>query len=250
MNIAIVGSGWLGLPLAEKLSKEGHQVTSFYRSNKPAFTREINSIPLSDQELVEELLSGMDCVVFCFPPPREGKSHAEVCLELAKNGQEKCRFVFTSTTGVYPNEDKTFDETAVLDLTNKHVQTEATLREALGNQLTVVRLAGLVGEGRFPVRMMSKSGKTYNYNEYSNLIHLKDAVGMIEFLIENNLNVPVVNACAPLHPLKGDYYTRMAEKLEVPTPLFEKGPTGKCIQSDLSVSLGYEYLLPDPYDFY
>ncbi len=250
MKIVIVGSGWLGKPLAESLKLEGNSVSVIYRSNKPELTAGINAFQLTENESVNASLNDADWVVFCFPPPKEGKSHAEVCLEFTKHCQASCRFVFTSTTGVYPNENKTFDETAILDSANKHVATEEKLQKELGKQLTIVRLAGLVGEGRFPVRMMSKSGKTYNYNEYCNLIHLQDAVGIISFLIQDQVEVQIVNACAPNHPLKGDYYTKMAEKLRVEVPLFEKGPTGKCIQSDLSISLGYKYLLPNPYDFY
>ena len=250
MKIVIVGSGWLGKPLAEKLKLGGNSISVVYRSNKPELTAGINAFQLTEDEAITVVLNAADYVVFCFPPPKEGKSHAETCSELAKHCQTSCRFIFTSTTGVYPNENRTFDETVILDSANKHVATEQTLQKELGKRLTIVRLAGLVGEGRFPVRMMSKSGKTYNYNEYCNLIHLHDAVGIIEFLIEKKFEVPVVNACAPNHPLKGEYYTNMAEKLGVETPLFEKGLTGKCIQSDLSISLGYKYLLPNPYDFY
>jgi nucleoside-diphosphate-sugar epimerase len=142
-----------------------------------------------------------------------------------------------------------FNEESALDPSNKHVQTENQLRKEFGQRLTIVRLAGLVGAGRFPVRMMSKSGKIYNGDEYCNLIHLDDAVGIIAFLIGENPRVEILNACAPQHPPKGEYYTAMAERLSVPAPVFEKGPTGKFIQSDLSISLGYEYSKPDPYDF-
>jgi len=261
MKIVIVGSGWLGKPLAEKMWNLGHDVFAIYRSNKPmvscAIAKAIDDtrsaielIQSNDLDMLKMKLPHADAVVFCFPSPKEGKSHAEVCLDITQYCDPSCRFIFTSTTGVYPNENAEFDEQSILDPENKHVQTENQLRRELGNTLSIVRLAGLVGEGRFPVRMMSSSGKIYNADEYCNLIHLEDAVGFIAFLILENIRVEIVNACAPQHPAKGEYYTDMAEKLNVATPVFEKGPTGKLILSDLSISLGYEYLKPDPYDFY
>lgn len=250
MKIVIVGSGWLGKPLAEKMWDSGHEVFAVYRSNKPSISSAIELIKSADINLLKEKLAHADVVVFAFPPPKEGKSHPEVCLELAQYCTSDCRFIFTSTTGVYLNENKKFDERSGLDPSNKHVKTEQELQQVLGNRLTIVRLAGLVGEERYPVRMMSASGKTYNGNEYCNLIHLDDAVGIIAFLILEKIQVAVVNACAPIHPLKGEYYTEMAQQLGVETPKFEKGPTGKFIRSDLSISLGYEYQKPDPYSFY
>ncbi len=250
MKIVIVGSGWLGKPLAEKMWDSGHEVFAVYRSNKPIVSSAIELIKSDDLDTLRMKLPHADVVVFCFPAPKEGKSHAEVCLDIAQYSDSSCRFIFTSTTGVYPDENARFNEESALDPSNKHVQTENQLRKEFGQRLTIVRLAGLVGAGRFPVRMMSKSGKIYNGDEYCNLIHLDDAVGIIAFLIGENPRVEILNACAPQHPPKGEYYTAMAERLSVPAPVFEKGPTGKFIQSDLSISLGYEYSKPDPYDFF
>ena len=250
MKIVIVGSGWLGKPLAEKMAENGNEVTTIYRQNKPEFHSRISTIQITENGSVSARLKEADYVVFCFPPPKEGKSHADSCIELARCCQANCRFVFTSTTGVYPNENKSFDETAILDASNKHVITEQKLQQEFGERLSIVRLAGLVGEGRFPVRMMSTSGKKYNYNEYCNLIHRDDAVGFLSFLIQHQLEVGIVNACAPIHPLKGEYYPEMAKYLKVSVPEFEKGPNGKLIQSDLSISIGYRYLLPDPFHFF
>ena len=250
MKVTIVGAGWLGVPLAQHLVENGVDVSLVYRSQKPQCSDKIAIVSLQDEQSLSSTLQNADVVVFCFPSPKDGTSHAQHCLEYAKRTASGCKFIFTSTTGVYPDLDAQLNENSPLIEGNKHVETERILRVSLKDQLVIVRLAGLVAEDRLPVKMMSGSGKVYNGNEYCNLIHKQDAVGLISFLILNNVEVPIVNACAPVHPKKEDYYTQMADAVGVVVPKFEKGPTGKLILSDLSISLGYKYQIPNPFDFF
>jgi nucleoside-diphosphate-sugar epimerase len=253
MKITIIGSGWIGTPLAEHLHSLGNEVSVTYRTNTPILSADIAAFRTEDQtEAYNRSISEADYIVFAFPPPRTGsKSHAEVCFEAAASANDNCKFVFTSTTGIYPNENRSFDENEDLSSApNKHLETENALRAKWQNRLTIIRFAGLVGGNRFPVKNMSASGKTYNSEETVNLIHLKDVLGIITFVIEEKPPVILLNACAPDHPKKGEYYTWMAKELGIDPPLFEKGPTGKLIRSDLSVSLGYIYHFVNPFDFF
>lgn len=252
MKIVIIGSGWLGTPLAEHLSGFGHSVSVTYRSNEPAVSHAIKAFRLSDWPAdLKLVIREANCIVFAFPPPKtETNTHAKVCLEIAALANPDCRFLFTSTTGAYPDGDLTYtEETDLTGATNKHLETERELRSKLNDRLTIVRLAGLVGGNRFPARNMSASGKTYNGSEKVNLLHLADAVGIFSFLIEQDIHIPLLNACSPVHPEKGEYYTWMAEKLGIAPPLFENGPGGKIIDSSRSVILGYTYQFANPFDF-
>lgn len=256
MNAVIIGGGWLGLPLAESLAKQQFLVTMTYRSKVPEITQKV-ALETYDGTVVsqslQQRLAEADVVFFTFPPPKDGSSHAAQCLTIAKHAPESCRFVFTSTTGVYPNEDKNFTENMVIataDSENKHLRTEFELRDALKERLTIVRMAGLVGGGRFPVKNMSASGKVYNGSEVVNLIHQIDAVRVLEFVATSvSASGGTLNACVPSHPDKQSYYTWMAEQLGIDPPKFEKGPTGKCIQSDLLDSYLFSFERPNPYDF-
>ena len=251
MKIVIIGSGWLGTPLAEQLSNSGHSVSVTYRNNEPTVSSTVRAFRLSDWSVELKLALGeADRIVFAFPPPKtETNTHAKACLEIASLANESCRFLFTSTTGAYPDGDFTYtEETDLSDETNKHLETERELSAKLNDRLTIVRLAGLVGGNRFPARNMSLSGKTYNGSEKVNLLHLTDAIGVFSFLIEEDIRIPLLNACSPLHPEKGAYYSWMAEKLGIAPPLFENGPQGKVISSALSVALGYKYEYADPFD--
>lgn len=252
MKIVIIGSGWLGSPLAEHLRNSGHSVSVTYRSNIPDLNPGIKAFRISDwSEGFKTAVHEADFVIFAFPPPKtETNTHAEVCLGVAKLANNSCKFLFASTTGAYPDNDFSYtEETDLSEFSNKHLETERKLRTGMKERLTIVRLAGLVGGNRFPVKNMSLSGKTYNGNERVNLLHLSDAIGIFVFLIENDIKVPVLNACSPIHPHKGEYYIRMAEQLVIEPPKFETGPAGKVIDSSLSVSLGYEYHYNNPFEF-
>lgn len=256
MNIVVIGGGWLGLPLSVLLNEKKYQTTITYRTNKPIVQTGIN-LEQYDGNFVSETLQGKlskaDTVFFVFPPPKNSnQTHFGQCLELATYTSPACTFVFVSTTGVYPNESKSFTEEMVLPdqhAENKHLITEFELRDKLKERLTIVRMAGLVGGNRFPAKNMSASGKTYNGSELVNLIHQVDAVRVLEFVLEQELWGKTFNACAPEHPEKGEYYTWMAEQMEIYPPVFEKGPTGKIIQSDLLLSLGFTLERPNPYEF-
>jgi len=257
MNAVIIGGGWLGLPLAESLAKKDFLVTTTYRTSVPEISQKI-TLECYDgtvvSESLQQRLSKVDVVFFVFPPPKDESSHSEQCLKIAAFTPNNCRFVFTSTTGVYPNEDKAFTEDMVVATAhsdNKHLRTEFELRETLKERLTIVRLAGLVGGKRFPVKNMSASGKVYNGSEVVNLIHQIDAVRVLEFVVNSQYyeHPLTLNACAPSHPDKQSYYTWMAEQLGIEPPKFKKGPTGKHIQSDLLYSLNFSFERPNPYDF-
>lgn len=253
MKIAVIGSGWLGLPLAERLRERGNDVFSTKRSVSAETAPEIKQFPSADNS-TEQLLGEADVVILAFPPARTSpEAYSEDCLNCVKPLQAKCRVLMISSTSVYPDNSQLSDETSVEwteNTENRIALAEKRLHDLLGERLTILRLAGLIGPGRYPASAMSKSGKTYLADEPVNLIHLEDAVGLAEHLVVNNISGTVVNGCAKEHPLKGPYYTRMAEQLGIQPPLLEKGVApGKIVSSERSRELGYSYLYDDPYDF-
>lgn len=251
MNIVVIGSGWLGLPLARHLLAKGHTVTATRRNTEPLETA-VNLVRYPSEESAD-LLVQADVVVLAFPPDRFSlEAYAGDCLQVAEHCGPQTRLLMISSTSVYPSAITVADETSADDVkadTNKILFAERKLQQRLGKRLTILRLAGLIGPKRYPVTAMSRSGKTYFANDPVNVIHLEDAVGLSTFLIENDHGGEIVNGCASNHPTKKEFYTWMAEKLGIPAPLFEPGGEGKIIDSTKSRKLGYSYVKDEPFSF-
>lgn len=258
MKVGIIGLGWLGLPLAKSLLNKGFQVIGTTRSRSVDLSHERFSHVLFDPLQKKQASSGyfgdLDVLILAFTPSKtEEKAYAKDCVRVLDLISPVCKVLQLSSTGVYPQRDGIFSE---LDYPAGSIKTNAigyaelAISSILRDRLTVIRLSGLVGPKRYPVVSMSKSGKTYQSVDRVNLIHQEDAIGLIEYVIQNKLWNKTINGCATEHPLKEPFYTGMASKLGIDPPLFEnKIASERIISNDLSLELGYRYLYPDPTDF-
>jgi hypothetical protein len=81
-------------------------------------------------------------------------------------------------------------------------------------------------------------------NSPINLIHQKDAIGLIEQIINKNFWGEVINGCYPIHPTKEKYYQNAANFFQLPTPKFlQNTEIKKIVSSDKSQrTLSYEFL--------
>lgn len=253
MNIAVIGTGWLGNPLATLLKDSGHIVYGSRRSPSGEHVTYRPFIYPSGNPLNREILQKADAVVLAFPPDRSSpEAYANNCLEICRHISKQCQVVLISSTSVYIHNgiccEDHFDAVGFSE--HPIARAEYELIRKAGPQLVIVRLAGLIGPGRYPVRSMSGSGKIYKGNEPVNLIHQTDAVNLLAFVIENDIRGEIINGSANNHPMRETYYSWMAPQIGVAPPLFEPGDgEGKIISSDKSRSLGYAYVYDDPFDF-
>lgn len=256
MKCVIFGLGWLGLPLAEQLLEKGFKVTGTTRSEKALIGAQLDHRiyqPTLPSQL-DEIVDGAAIIVLAFPPNKSSlDAYSNECLTIVQSIPSTAKVILISSTSIYPDCELTYKEQDILpdpQAEQAILRCEGKLQTYLNDRLSIVRMGGLVGGNRWPVRFMSQSGKTYASSEVVNLIHQKDAVGMIVHLIENDLFGVIVNACAPAHPSKKEHYSLMAKQLEIAAPLFDDNATkGKIIDSSLSIELGYTYQFPDPNQF-
>lgn len=261
MNIGIVGLGWLGLPLAKSLLNKGHIVygttrkrsISFGHSN---FTNELYNASEKGSTF-SEAFQNVELVVIAIPPDRSSiRNYAKDCVKIIQQFTDKTNFILISSTSVYPMKSGNYLE---VDIHPDYLHqtsigyAEDTLGALLQNRLTIVRMAGLIGPDRYPVLSMVKANKPYVGNEPINVIHQSDAIGIIEHIIENKIAGKIINGVAGKHPLKKQFYTKMAKELNGEAPTWVDASSlvvvDRIIRNDLILELGYRFKYDDPMDF-
>jgi nucleoside-diphosphate-sugar epimerase len=258
MKIGIIGLGWLGLPLAKSLLSKGHDVIGTTRTRSVGLSHERFSHVLFDPQLKKQASTGyfydLEILILAFTPSKtDEKTYAKDCVRILDLVPATCKVILISSTSIYPQRDGVFNEAdypAGAAKTNAIGYAELAVSSMLRDRLTIIRMSGLTGPKRYPVVAMAKSGKTYQAFDRVNLIHLEDAIGLIEYVIENKLWNKTINGCATEHPFKGAFYTEMALKLGIEAPVFEeKTRSERIISNRHSLELGYRYTYPDPKDF-
>jgi nucleoside-diphosphate-sugar epimerase len=258
-QICILGCGWLGFPLAKSLIEKGNSVKGTTTSpEKIQVLRKtgINPFKIKIMESAIEgeislFLENADILIIDIPPKLRGNSK--------ENFEEKIKFlipyieeaqvqklIFVSSISVYADDNSTITEnTKPFPLTESGKQlvlTENILNENKNFKTTVIRFGGLIGEDRHPIRFLAGRKELENPYAPINLIHLKDCIGIIEAIINNDLFGETFNAVAPYHPLRVDYYTNKAVELQLPVPEFNSRnvTVGKTILSiKVEKILGY-----------
>ncbi|WP_075180910.1 SDR family oxidoreductase [Pantoea sp. 1.19] len=269
-RVAIVGLGWLGMPLGMALSARGWQVKGSKTSPDgveaarmcgiESFLLTLPMSPECDAEDLAELLD-VDALVVTLPARRTGDG-SDVYLQAVQEIVDSAlyhrvpRIVFTSSTSVYGSGEGVMKENAALrpdtDSGRTLVALESWLHDLPGTAVDIVRLAGLVGPGRHPGRFLAGKTDLSNGGQGVNLVHLDDVVDALLLL----LNTPpkggrIWNLCAARHPSRAEFYPSVARRLGVTPPTFAPEATpsrGKLIDgSKICDLLGFAYRYSDPF---
>ncbi|MBT8314043.1 MAG: SDR family oxidoreductase [Maribacter sp.] len=235
--IGIMGCGWLGLPLAKTLIKDGYQVHGTTTSKNKL--QELHNagiapylISISENSIdgtFEELLRRVDLLIINIPPKLRGSSQEsyirKMQLVLGALAHSKVRkLLFVSSTSVYGDIKGIVTEETVPH-PNTLSGTQLLASEKLFSDLsfietTIIRFGGLIGKDRHPITHLSGKKGLKNGNHPINLIHLKDCVSIIREVINNNWWGELFNAVYPLHPSKKDYYEQESRKRGMALPCY------------------------------
>lgn len=239
-KVSICGCGWLGQPLAVHLAQRGMVVWGSRQDPQSASLLSeygIEGVALSlPADLTAATLSprlrqffDTDVLVINVPPGRqEGADIAlinNVTLLARYARQNGCRrLIFISTTAVYGNATGSVTE-ATLPCPDTasgkaHYQLEQQLQQEWGNDVVVLRLAGLIGPGRHPVKFLSGREGIANGSDRVNLIHQQDCIAAVSRIIECWPEDVVLHLSAHEHPTRKEYYCRMAKLLGLSVPQF------------------------------
>lgn len=231
VEVAVLGLGWLGLPLACELKKQGLAVTGTKTAVNDSKIKGIPVYPfnLYDAQEYERLWQHLNAqtVILNIPPLKGDLAlYEELMGSLIDSGFKSGvkQVLFISSTSVYGSQGQVIESNDSTPLTKSgvvHRRIEQYLLTQYPGKVTILRLAGLVGDDRHPVHTLAgRTGIKAGLN-YVNLIHQADVIVAIMRILELAKWGKVFHLCADEHPTRSDYYTWAAKVLLLPEPQFE-----------------------------
>jgi nucleoside-diphosphate-sugar epimerase len=235
MTVSVLGCGWYGTALAKALIEKGVLVKgSTTSAEKLEKLADKGIIPFqvkfgSAFETFDPAFFKCDIlVVSIIPKFRSGEGqdyHLKLrrIIELIIRHKIK-KVIYISSTGVYSDSNEEVNELTAPEPDNESGKLLAEAEQLFQNETkfktTIIRFAGLVGQGRHPGRFFAGKENIPNGKSPINLIHLDDCIGISEAIIEQDAFGHLFNACSHDHPVKADFYTRAAEQGGFAMPQF------------------------------
>ena len=260
-QIAILGCGWLGMPLAKSLLEKGFSVKGSTTSLEKISAIQSNGIQpfqieLSETEIngeIDSFLKNSEILIIDIPPKLRGISSENFVKKIQNlipfiEKYKIKKVLFISSTSVYSDKNKIITEQTKpnpeTESGKQLLETETILQSNTNFKTTVIRFAGLIGEDRHPIHFLTGRKNIENPEAPINLIHQEDCIGIIEAIVKQECWNETFNAVAPFHPSRTAYYTQKALELGLPLPEFDqtKISIGKTILSDkLGITLDYKF---------
>lgn len=263
-KISLLGCGWLGYPLAKyligkefnvKASTTSHtKLESFKSDGIDPFLVQFN-VNDQDPELFDFLDS--EILVISVPPGRRNASGPDNYRKMAGAlrpflGKGRIsKIIFISSTSVYPESNAIITESSAIAPETRSAKAIAEFEKMLNeanSKVIILRLAGLIGPGRMPGRFFAGKTNVPNGLAPVNLIHLDDVIVLISKLIDDENAEGIYNGCAPVHPIKEEFYTLAAKSEGLPLPEFiAEKKTWKVIsteRTDKELDFNYKYVSP------
>ena len=267
-TVSILGCGWLGYPLALKLLAKGFKVKGSTTSQaKIEYFKSSGIIPYQ-LTVTNDEKQGVpdkkdffeaDLLIITLPPKvrKSGPEHGIGQIEKIKEATPdfEGKVIYTSSTSVYPNDGKSHDEKSVEGFNKSQsplLDIERMLKDAFGDKLTLLRLGGLFGYDRIPVKYFLGKTAIDNGSFPVNYLHRDDAVNSIMTIIDKRAWDKIYNVVAPLHPTRKELFIKNAENLKVQPPGFSNRTTAnfKIIDGTRMMrELDFSYQFPNPLDF-
>lgn len=230
MNVLIFGFGFLGKPLAEKLTERGHKVRAIKRyltSDDICLPIELDCLDMAQGQYLEQWAE-FEVWVWLLPP-----SSIENYADIAKRWVNTAvRFgvkhvIFASTTSVYGYGHRECNEYSSLDpqaaSACKVVDAEQSILNGGVTHTDVLRLGGLYSAERHPLYTLLKRDTNSGGLQPVNMLHRDRAVSVLIYAINHPNGMRIRNIVESAHPTKKEFYASEARKLGLPTPVFDDG---------------------------
>ncbi|EXI62426.1 hypothetical protein MHD_09635 [Mannheimia granulomatis] len=254
-KITIIGLGWLGFPLAQKLQSEGWQVAGTKRTmgDLPieCYPLDLNYLEITPE--IERILAAEAMVIALTPSISNEDDYLSGIQKLTSLSITKGvnHLIFISSTSVLPMLQGDFDENTVIDPNSLLARVEKWLLSRKIN-CDILRLAGLVGKQRHPVFYLAGKTNLKEAGQPVNLVHLDDCLAAISLLLSKPNGQRIFHLCSPKHPSRQAYYSEIATRLGLADLHFsdENQPLVRTIKATkICDELGFVYRYEDPYLF-
>lgn len=267
-NLVVTGYGWLAGYVGKALAGDVNIIGTTRSHEKCLALKDqgIEGVEYTlgeDPEIVCRHLS--NATLLLNVPPGRKSTHLETftanmtALIDAVVSAGVRHIVFVSTTSVYgDSNNELINETSATapqtESAKAHVAIENYLlakRDQI--DVSILRLAGLVGPDRHPAR--SLSGRELDAgNKRVNLVHIHDVAEAFKKIIGSAPINGILHLCSLSHPKRGVYYVDAAKALNIEPPYFadtENSPSGKVIDAHKSwEQLGVSPQYSDPYSMF
>lgn len=249
-TISILGSGWLGLPLAESLQLAGNIIHLSTRSeNKADQLSHFNVKPyiIDIENNVDDIHNFLQANTLIINITAKSlAAYQSLAIEIEKSPIEHVLFI--SSTSVYGSHHGLCKESDALDNETNLRKIERVFTDNIHFDCTVIRFAGLIGRKRHPGRFFTSGRSIKDGNAKVNLIHQVDCIKLINTILEQQAWGEIFNGCADNHPTKKNYYSEMALSLGYPAPdclMVENSDTKIVCNEKIKTQLGYQFIYPD-----
>ena len=224
-KIGILGCGWLGFSLGKELIALGFEVAGTSRSyaEKKKFKQaNIEHVAFQlGEKIAERFFEDISLLIISLPITNKISEEQQDALlnSIKHSAKNNLQIIFTSSISVYIDNQKEIDETS--GKINKHspnYRFEQKLLKAFTNNVTILRLGGLIGEDRHPIFHLAGKSDLANGTAPVNLVHRSDVISMIKSIIGLKKFGHIYNCVYPYHPKKKDYYYQKSIQFQLNAP--------------------------------
>lgn len=243
-TFTILGTGWLGLELANQLKDEYKIKVSARNEEKSKLFDNLGffSFILNEYDLsfLDELLDTN--YLFINYPPSKFDDYLGFLDKIYKHEKIKNieKIIFISSTSIYPNNEGSFNEDSILNDSSSKIVFEA--EKLIENRTDVIfRVSGLVGGSRY-FGKRSANKVVESPLSVINFVHRNDVINATKFVIEKNFD-GIFNLCSKVHPTKKEIYTFNSKKYNFEMPIFldDKSFLDRVIDGSKIEKLGFQY---------
>ena len=251
-TITILGTGWLGAELAEKL-KDDYKIKVSLRDEKKSeiykkFGFSAYILNEYDFSFLDELLD--TDYLFINYTTSKFENYLAFLEKIYNHPKIKNieKIIFVSSTSVYPDIEESFNEEFIIkNPSNKMVLDAENL--VLNKTHIIFRASGLFGGDRIAGRRLANKIVDFPKTKI-NFVHRNDVINATIFAIENDLN-GIFNLCSKQHPTKEELYSFNAQKYNFEKPIFLENEfsINRTIDGSKIEKLGFNYQYFDAFNF-